>query len=188
LIFVLVLIAVVVGIALPSLSGFARSQTVGDSANRAMALARWARTEAITRGVCFRLNFDPAKHAYWLTMQNGASYENSLQDTGDNTLGLGGGNTNTTTAFAEVGEEMGRIFLTPDGVNFDCNFPPQPDGSNYIEFRPSGRCDPGTIGFTDLKGQVIRIGCLTGTEQFHVLSPDEEQLMKTVVAPPAQVR
>ena len=43
LILVLALIAIVVGIALPSLSGFASSQSVGDSADRMMALARWAR-------------------------------------------------------------------------------------------------------------------------------------------------
>jgi prepilin-type N-terminal cleavage/methylation domain-containing protein len=188
LILVLALIAIVIGIALPSLSGFASSQSVGDSADRVMALARWARLEAITRGVSFRLNFDPVTRTYWLTMQNGASFENVLQDGLGGSLGLSTGSNSNTTQFGDVGEEHGRKFQAPEGVTFDCIIPPQPGGPAYMEFYPSGRCDPGTIVFRGARGQAIEVGCLTGTEQFHVLSEDEQNVRGSMVVPPAPAR
>ncbi|HWE04597.1 MAG TPA: GspH/FimT family pseudopilin [Tepidisphaeraceae bacterium] len=188
LVFVLVIIAVIAAMVVPKMDRFARGQGVSDSADQVIALARWARTHAITRGVSFRLNFDPGKGTYWLTMQNGASFENmqpnSSSQTG--TLGLSAGGAQSTTTFADVGEEPGRVFMAPGGVSFDSTIVQQPDGL-YVEFYPSGRCDPGTIVFHDSGGAQIEIGCLAGTEQYHVLTEDEKQLEQSMTpAPPGQ--
>ena len=92
----------------------------------------------------------------------------------------------SSTLFGDVGEEPGRVFAASSGVNLDTNILPQPDGL-YVVFRPSGRCDPGTIRFTDRSGKLIEVGCLTGTEQYHVLSDDEKQLEQSMApAPPGQ--
>ena len=44
----------------------------------------------------------------------------------------------------------------------------QPDGT-YIEFRPTGRSDTGTIRLTDEEGNVKEVTCDTPTELFHVV-------------------
>jgi prepilin-type N-terminal cleavage/methylation domain-containing protein len=189
LVLVLVLIASIVTIAIPSLSRFGKSRRVGDSADRVIALAHWARTQAITRGVNFRLNFDPTQRTYWLTMQNGASFENLLQNGASGPMGGQDGTSQNGTTFAEVGDEVGRVFVTPQGVTFQCNFQPQPDGT-YLQFRPTGRSDPGTVTFTDGEGQPIEVGALMATEPFHVLNDQEKQLEQNmpVPPPPAQSR
>ena len=153
----------------PKMDRFARGQGVIDSADQVIALARWARTHAITRGVSFRLNFDPNQGTYWLTMQNGASFENMLPNSSSQTgaLGLSSAGSQSGTTFADVGEEPGRVFTASPGVSFSTNILQQPDGL-YVEFHSSGRCDPGTLIFSDTDGAVIEIGCLAGTEQYHV--------------------
>jgi prepilin-type N-terminal cleavage/methylation domain-containing protein len=189
LILVLALVAIIVTIAVPSLSNFVSSQGVGNSANQVMALARWARSEAIGQGVSFRLNFDPVKQTYWLTRQNGASFEYVLQDNQtSSSLGLSSGDNSNTTTFADVGQEPGKAFKAPQGTTFTCMLAPHPDGSYYVEFQPTGRCDPGTIQFKGATKQVIEVGCLTGSEQYHVLTDDEKLLMAQMLVPPAQAR
>lgn len=189
LILVLALVALIVSIAIPSLTGFANAQGVVDSADQVMALARWARSESIARAVSFRLNFDPVKKTFWLTVQQGVSFENALQNPqAAGSLGLNTGDTTSTTVFGSVGEESGRPFTVPQGVTFDCMMSPHPDGTYYVEFQPSGRCDPGTIQLKGRGGQVIEVGCLTATEQYHVLSDEEKLLKAQIVTPPQQTR
>jgi prepilin-type N-terminal cleavage/methylation domain-containing protein len=188
LIFVLVIIATIAAMVVPKMDRFARGQGVVDSADQVIALARWARTHAITRGVSFRLNFDPNQGTYWLTMQNGASFENMLPNSSGQTgtLGLSSAGSQSTTTFGDVGEEPGRVFTASPGVSFSSTIVPQPDGL-YVEFHSSGRCDPGTILFNDTDGAAIEIGCLAGTEQYHVLTDDEKTLEQSMTpAPPGQ--
>ena len=68
-------------------------------------------------------------------------------------------------------------------MNFSCTIPQQPDGL-YIEFRPTGRCDPGTITVTDGAGQSIEVGSLSETEEYHVLNADEKQMERSLAQPP----
>jgi Tfp pilus assembly protein FimT len=181
LVLVLAVITVMVGMVLPRLSSFSRGRSVGNAANQIVALANWAHAQSVSRGVNFRLNIDPAKRSYWLTMQNGASYETMLQS--QTALQNGPQSSNQTpTQYAQVGEDWGQSFVAPDGVNLACSVAPQPDGT-YIEFRPNGRCDPGTVQLTDANGKVIEIGCLSATEEFHVLSDDERNQEKSLPQP-----
>src|SRR5437868_4236072 len=117
---VLVLIAVVIAIGLPKLNFFGRSRDIGNAANQVLALARYARTQSVSKAVSYRLNFDATQRSWWLTVQNGPGYENFLQS---NQEALPAGNT-----YDAVTEEHGKVFLAPEGVNFECQFPPQSDG------------------------------------------------------------
>ncbi|HET6251700.1 MAG TPA: prepilin-type N-terminal cleavage/methylation domain-containing protein [Tepidisphaeraceae bacterium] len=187
LILVLAIIAVIATIAVPSVANFERSQRIGETADQVVALARWARTQAITEGVSYRLNFSPADGQYWLTVQRGASYENALQEVQSGGLGTAVGT--QVTVFNDLGAETGRHFVAPAGVNFTCNFQPQPDGL-YVEFRSTGRTDPGTVLVTDSTGKKIEVGTLSATEEYHALSNDEKQMEQTLLqnASPAPAR
>ena len=147
---VLMIVAIVSMIAAPALNNFAKGRGIGNCAEQIVSLTRWARTQAITRGVAYRLNLDPATRTFWLTV---------VRDDG-------------TVDY--LGEEFGRVFTAPDGVSLEWNAPPQQDGQ-YIQFLPTGRTDPATIRVSDTRGKVIEISCFSPTELFHIVTDAERQ-------------
>ena len=174
LILVLAVLAILVGIAVPALSAFGRGRRVTHAADQVVALARLARTQAITRGLNFRLNIDTRQRLYWVTVQNGASFESLEQPSQDGTQ---------TTQFAEWSDDAGRKLTAPDGVTLESNLTEQPDGT-YVQFRPTGRTDPVIVRFTDADGVTVAAGCLSATEDFHVLSDEERRQALTMTPPP----
>ncbi|HWE93280.1 MAG TPA: prepilin-type N-terminal cleavage/methylation domain-containing protein [Tepidisphaeraceae bacterium] len=180
LLLVLAIIAIIVGLARPMLNNFARGRQLGDTAEEVIIRARWAHTQAVARGISYRLNFDPTKREIWLTMQTGPAFQNMLQS--QNAVPGQPLGTNSAT-FDVIGDEMGQVFTVPDGITFKCSLVQQADGM-YVEFHPSGRSDPASISFTDQSGRVIETGTLTATEMFHVLSDDERQLEQSMPVPP----
>src|SRR3982751_6505543 len=93
LILVLVVLAIVVAIAVPSLRNFAEGRGAEECAGQIVNLANYARAKAISDGVVYRLNVDVAAGRFWLTRQlpDGISFE-------------------------ELGDDMGQIVAVPDGV------------------------------------------------------------------------
>lgn len=150
LILVMAIIGITIAMAIPSLHGFAQGRRPGECAEQIVSLANWARTQAIARGLVYRLNVNPASRTYWLTVE---------QDDG------------TVSA---LGEEFGRVFTAPDGVTLSWDVAPQPDGQ-YVRFTPTGRCDPGNIYITDGHGQPVQISCYTPSEMYHVVTAQERQ-------------
>jgi prepilin-type N-terminal cleavage/methylation domain-containing protein len=152
LILVMAIIAIIVGLAVPSLNGFAKGRRTTSCADQIVALTHYAHTQAITRATVFRLNLKPGSGnqpaTYWLSVQ---------QDDG---------------TFGPTGDSMGLEFQAPDGVNITWNAPRQPDG-DYIQFQPNGRTDPCTIQVLGADRQVILIACPSATELFKVMSPEE---------------
>src|SRR6476646_52216 len=146
LLLLMVIIAIVAAIAAPTLSGFGRRRRLENATNQLMAVARWARTRAISDGLVYRLNFDMNARKYWLTVQL------------DDGSGL----------FGNVQEEFGRDFTIPDDIHIAANLQMQQDGM-YVEFQPNGRTDPVTIELTDtMYNQSNDVGTQTSTELFHV--------------------
>jgi prepilin-type N-terminal cleavage/methylation domain-containing protein len=74
LIFVMGLLAVVLAIASPVLSGFVRGRKLQEEARRFLALTRYARSEAISRGVCMelRINAESGKYGLYPQVSYGA--------------------------------------------------------------------------------------------------------------------
>src|SRR5437870_5038657 len=93
LVMVMLILCIVALMAVPAFRFFAEGHQVDDCAAQIVSLAQWARTQAISRGVTYRLNLDPSARTYGLSV-----------DQGDGT-------------FAPVPEEFGRIFTLPDGVS-----------------------------------------------------------------------
>jgi prepilin-type N-terminal cleavage/methylation domain-containing protein len=152
LIVVMTLVSVVLAICAPDLRGFFASQEAADSANVALSLAKWAHSQAISRGQPCRLNVDGDAGTFWLTQQEGG-------------------------AFVPLGFEMGRTFSVPAGSKIELKSAiPRAKSSAppFIQFYPSGRSDVASIEITGPAGDVHRVACDSATEPFRLISPGGE--------------
>jgi type II secretion system protein H len=149
LVLVMVIAAVVMAIVIPTLSHSVQGRRCGDVAAQMCALAGYARTEAISQGIVYRLNLDAAGRQFYLTMQQGGT-------------------------FVDLGEEFGRRFELPDDLTMQTDLQPQPDGL-YVQFTPDGKCDPATITISDDRRNQVQLACQSATETFHVIDPNTRQ-------------
>lgn len=164
-ILVLLILTVIVGITVPSLRGPAARRGVDECSGQLLALAQYARSQAVAEGVSYRLNVDVTNKLYYLSRQDGPD-------------------------FYELGHEFGRQFQVPEGIElqFDDAYvaqqaqPAELTGQvqpervaaavPYVEFRPSGRTDPALIRVTDRDGEVTQVVCPSATETFRIVKPD----------------
>ena len=144
------IITIIIGMAVPRLHGFARGRRTAQCAEQIVALTHYARSQAITQGVPYRMNLDSGKGTYWLTRQ---------QDDGQ---------------FGQLTSNFGLQFEAPDSTRLSWNAPMQQDGQ-YIQFQPNGRVDPAQIQVLSSDGETYVIGCLSATEMYKVLTPQEQQ-------------
>ena len=87
----MVIICTVLAMAAPSLGGFFGSRQTADAAAQIVALTQLARSQAVAEGRIYRLNLDVEGGTYWLTVQQGGTFE-------------------------RLGSEFGRIFSLPQGT------------------------------------------------------------------------
>ena len=147
LILVMGILAIVVAMVAPSLSAFATGRRTNYAASRIVSLAEYARTQAINEGRVYRLNFDPGTRACWVTVQNGP-------------------------VFQETSSDLGGRAEAAEGIVIRTDIQPQQDGM-YVAFRSDGRTDPAKIYISDQQGRQIEIACLSCTERFRILRPEE---------------
>ena len=154
LVMVMMLLCVVAAMAVPALRGFGQGRRLGSCAAQLVSLAQYARTQAITRGVPYRMHVDPDTATYWLTAE---------RDDG---------------VFDTPGDEFGRVFEAPEGIAIDWLGPSPPDAGRfpYVEFLPTGRTSAAaTLRLTDEGsggggGAVTEVACLSPAEPFRVLA------------------
>lgn len=153
---VMMLLCVVAAMAVPSMRGFGQGRRIGACAAQLVAVAQYARTQAITRGVAHRLNIDPETGTYWITVERNG-------------------------AFDVTRENFGRVFEAPQGISIDWYGPSGSDGVRaaggrsypYVEFLPTGRTSNAvTLRLSDAEGNgaVQEVACLTPAEPFRVLA------------------
>ena len=165
LILVLLILTVIVGMTIPSLRGPAAKRGIDECAGQLLALTQYARSQAVSEGVAYRLNVDAANGVYYLTRQDGPD-------------------------FYELGHEFGRQFEVPEGIELQWDnaylaqqaelaaatgqvLPEQVAAAvPYVEVRPSGRIDPALIRLTDRDGEVTEVRCPSATETFRIVKPD----------------
>ena len=157
LIVVMIIITLVVGAIAPKFAAFTAGRKASDGARQLVALARYARTEAISEGRAYRLNVDTTKRAYWITMDKDGEYVAPPNDFGD-------------------------VFAMPDGVALATDFPSQTNGGVYITLLPTGRGQPGSVTFTDQNGISTTVICPSATEMFHIAQPGEKEMTVTTVS------
>ena len=143
----MLVLAVMLAMVAPSLSGFGRGRQAANAAADIVSLARWAREQAIVEGRPYRLNFDPAEQSYFVTAAYGGQFE---------TLSV----------------SFGRKFYLPDGVTAEWSAPVE-SGYPYAEFLPSGRSLPVRVRVLPADGNPIDLASLSAAEPIKVLTPEE---------------
>jgi len=146
LVLVMVIICTVLAMAAPSLRGFFASRQTADAAAQIVALTRLARSRAVAEGRPYRLNFDPQAGTYWLTAQEGGTFQRPRC-------------------------EFGRVFSLPEGTVVSWEEPHDAACCAYIQFYPSGRTEANTIRLTGRQGEVVEITCPSPTELYRVVVP-----------------
>ncbi len=145
LILVMGILVIVAGMVAPRLRGFAAGRRTLFTATQIVTAAHYARSQSISEGRAFRLNFDPSARQFWLTADDG------------------GGN-----FVAVAKDDFDQHFQVPDGVQLDTDVNQKEDGQ-YVTFLPSGRTEPAHIRLKDDFGGDVQVVCESATESFHIL-------------------
>ena len=185
LVLVMAIIAILAGVLVPSLSAFSAGRRTANAATMILGLSNYARSQAISQGAVYRLNFDAGANTVWLTVQ-------------------------TEGAFGPPPGDYGQRYPLPDGVRMTAQVTPgavivpiaspnvqtttvtpapmfgpdvgtpntlvqvtRTDGGTYVEVQPSGRTDPCHVHLSDATGHVVDLGAATATDVLHVLKPGE---------------
>jgi type II secretion system protein H len=143
LVLVLLLLAIMAGMAAPSLRNFAQGRNAPDAANQIVTLTRWAHTQAVAEGRNYRLNLSPATGQYQVTTEEG-------------------------NASQTIASSMGQMFKVADGVTIDASMPSN-NGLKVIHFYPNGRTEPGTIKI-DNGSQHLEVVCLSAAENYYLVA------------------
>jgi len=145
----MIILSTVLAMAAPSLRGFFGSRKTNDEAARILALTQYARSQAISEGVVYRLNFDTRQRTYWLTAQQSGAFE-------------------------KLKTEFGRIFTFPNDITAELEDTAKDDNDVFLEFTPQGTVTAGTVRLIDRRGLVLEVTCPTVTESFSVVECKED--------------
>ena len=148
LILVMVILSTVLAMAAPSLRGFFGSRKTHDEAARLLALTQFARSQAISEGIIYRLNFDTNDRSYWLTSQQAGAFE-------------------------ALETEFGHIFTFPNDITVELEDVDKDDDGMFFRFTPQGTVTAGTIRLIDRRGLVLEITCPTVTESFSIVEREQ---------------
>jgi Tfp pilus assembly protein FimT len=150
LVLVMGIITLMVTIIAPSLSAFATGRKTQYAASQLISMAKYARSQAINEGRTYRMTLDTSKRTASLTVQN-------------------------VGQFVEPSSSLGNRIDLAEGLTLRTDLTPQPDGGTYVDFHSDGRTGDGPmhVWVTDKQGRVMELACLSPTELFHVLPPEE---------------
>lgn len=144
LILVMVILSTILAMAAPSLRGFFGSRKTHDTAAQILALTHFARSQAISEGIIYRLNFDTRERAYWLTAQKSGTFE-------------------------MLSNEFGQIFTLPSDIVLELKGAEKEDDEIFLIFTPQGTVTAGTIRLIDRQGLTLEVTCPTITESFYII-------------------
>ena len=149
LILVMLILSTVLAMAAPSLRGFFGSRKTHDEAAQILALTQFARSQAISEGITYRLNFDTRERKYWLTSQQSGAFE-------------------------QLKTEFGRVFTFPSDIIAELEDVEKEDNDLFLEFTPQGTVTAGTIRLIDRRGLVLKVTCPTVTESFSIVESEKD--------------
>ena len=154
LILVMLILSTVLAMAAPSLRGFFGSRQSQDTAAQILALTQFARSQAISEGVVYRLNFDTKERIYWLTAWKSGS-------------------------FRELETEFGQFFALPRDMVMELDDTDEEDGKPFVEFTPQGTVTAATIRLIDRGGRALEVTCPTVTESFSIVESEQTYANQT---------
>lgn len=141
---VMVILSTVLAMAAPSLQGFFGSRQTHDTAAQILALTQLARSQAISEGIVYRLNFSIQERIYWLTAQQAGVFE-------------------------ELETAFGQIFTLPKDMVMELENIEQEDMDMFLQFTPQGTVTAGTVRLIDRRGLALEVTCPTVTESFSIV-------------------
>ena len=150
LILVMLILSTVLAMAGPSLGGFFTSRKTHDTAAQILALTQFARSQAISEGIVYRLNFDTRESTYWLTAREAGVFE-------------------------ELKTEFGRVFTLPRDVVMELEDLDEEDGDTFLKFTSQGTVTAGTVRLIDRSGRALEITSPTVTESFAIVECEDSK-------------
>ena len=147
LVLVMIILCTVLGMAAPSLRGFFSSRQINDAAEHLVAVARYARIQAVYQSRAYRLNFERYEediYEYWI----------SSADKG---------------VFKRLENDFGNRFRFPKGIEVDFRNFSTSGGISYIEFNPEGYSTQCRIELQDDAGNFIDLECYGPAENFELV-------------------
>jgi prepilin-type N-terminal cleavage/methylation domain-containing protein len=148
LIVVMLILSTVLAMAAPSLRGFFGSRQLQDTAAQILALTQFARSQAISEGIIYRLNFNTTQRIYWLTAWRKGNFE-------------------------VLRTSLGQTYTLPKDMVMELDKLEQDSSDMYVEFKPEGTVTAGTIRLIDRGGRTLEVTCLTVTESFCIIERDD---------------
>ena len=148
LVLVMVILSTVLAMAAPSLRGFFASRKTHDTAAQILALTQLARSQAISEGIVYRLNFDTRERTYWLTAQQAGTYE-------------------------QLKTEFGQVFELPKDIVMELEDVDEEDAKTFLKFTPQGTVTAGTVRLIDRAGRALEITSPTVTESFSIVEVEQ---------------
>ena len=148
LILVMVILSTVLAMAAPSLRGFFASRQTHDTAAQILALTQLARSQAISEGIIYRLNFDTRERTYWLTAQQSGAFE-------------------------KLESDFGQEFTLPKDMTMDLEDVDDDEGDVFIAFTPQGTVTAATIRLIDRGGRAVEVTCPSVTESFSIVECEQ---------------
>jgi general secretion pathway protein H len=149
LVLVLVIMSIALAVAAPSLRGWSKGARLRDAGDQFLAVARWARGQAVAESHVYRLNVEPSTGRYWVTVQNGME-------------------------FGPTGSSFGQMFELPAGLDISMT-----DGSSQqlsvVDFYPTGRTQAASVRITSDDGFAVDIVCPSPAEGFALASTLEQR-------------
>ena len=145
LVLVLMVLALVLAAAAPSLAGWNRGQRLQNAASSLLSASRWARSQAIVSAMPHQLEVNADAGTYRVSRLNGQQWE-------------------------PVPGEFGRDIALPEGLSIDMR---REDETVLpaIDFHPNGRVSPATIELSAEWGEVITIGSTGAAQSLRILTP-----------------
>jgi Tfp pilus assembly protein FimT len=125
------------------LQGFFASRQINDAAAQILALTQFARSQAISEGIVYRLNFDAQRRTYWLTAQQ-------------------------TGAFEKLETEFGQVFDLPKDMAMELEDLDKEDRDIFLAFTPYGTVTAGTVRLIDRRGRALEVTCPSATEPYSI--------------------
>lgn len=144
LILVMLILSTVLAMAAPSLRGFFTSRRIDDTAVQILALTKFARSQAVSEGIVYRLNFDTRERTYWLTAQKAGVFE-------------------------PLETEFGQTYTLPKDIELEIEDIEQKDKDVFLAFTPHGTMTAGAIRLIDQGGRTLEISCPSVTESFSIV-------------------
>ena len=138
----MVILSTVLAMAAPSLRGFFASRKTHDT------LTQFARSQAVSEGIVYRLNFDTQERSYWLTSQQAGTYE-------------------------ELKTEFGQTFTLPKDIVMELEELDEDEAMTFLKFTPQGTVTAGTVRLIDRAGRALEVTSPTVTESFSIVEAEQ---------------